>query len=152
MDVWIGIDPGASGGMCVLTSDNNVEIGDYAKQGIVGYARALRDIMESDITIKMIAVEKVASMPAQGVKSVFSFGERYGELQGMLQTLGLGYDLVRPQLWQKACGVKPKSTKKDIAAVMNRLYPNAELYGPKGGVMDGRADALGIAHYLRKTY
>jgi len=100
----------------------------------------------------MIGLEKVNAMPGQGVKSMFSFGERYGELQGMLQTLELGYVLVRPTEWQKACKVKPKSGKKGIHSVISKIYPKAELVGPRGGIIDGRCDALSIAHYLRGKY
>ena len=91
-------------------------------------------------------------MPSQGVRSVFSFGQRLGELEGMLQTLGLGYVMPRPQEWQKACGIKPKSGKKGTHEALSKIYPKAELLGPKGGINDGRCDALGIAHYLRGKY
>jgi hypothetical protein len=100
----------------------------------------------------MIILESVASMHGQGVKSVFSFGQRLGELEGMLQTMELGYDKVRPQAWQKICGVKPKSGKKGIYETISKIYPKAELLGSRGGILDGRCDALSMAHYARKTY
>lgn len=149
--VWIGIDPGASGALCIYKEDGEIALFDFAKGGIENYTSQLKSCIDL-FQIEMIGLEKVHSMPGQGVKAMFSFGERYGELQGMLRALGLGYDLIRPQLWQKSCGIQPKSTKKDIAAVISRLYPSAELYSPQGGLKDGRADALGITHYLRKTY
>ena len=35
--------------------------------------------------------------------------------------------------------------KKEVADIASRLYPKAELHGPKGGLLDGRSDALMIA-------
>lgn len=123
---------------------------DFKKSGLSGYVSYLEEL--DLIDIRMIAVEAVSSMPGQGVKSMFSFGQRYGELQGMLTTFKLGFDIIRPQQWQKTCHVKPKSGKQGVHEAISRLYPTAELTGPKGGLMDGRCDALGLAHYLRLTY
>ncbi|GAA3953591.1 hypothetical protein GCM10022278_10530 [Allohahella marinimesophila] len=60
--------------------------------------------------------------------------------------------MVRPQDWQAmfglATGEKDKSRKKQqIADKALELYPAANLYGPKGGLKDGRSDALLIARY-----
>lgn len=148
MKHWIGIDPGASGSLCILYENGVTQFVDFADAGLPGYIEI--NIASEDLI--MAAVEKVHSMPGQGVKSTFSFGQRLGELEGMLQTLGVGYELVRPQLWQKTCGVVPKSGKKGIQQTLSKIYPDALLTGPKGGIKDGRCDALGIAHYLRKTY
>lgn len=156
MKYWVGIDPGATGAMCILHEDNSIEFIDFKTNKLKGYIQKLvseiAGPMGLDNLPQMAAVEKVHSMPGQGVKSVFSFGQRLGELEGMLQTLDLGYDQIRPVAWQKACGVKPKSGKKGVHEVISKLYPKAELLGPQGGIKDGRCDALGIAHYLRKTY
>lgn len=147
MKHWIGIDPGANGAMCILYEDNTAEFFDFKKVGIKGYRN---DVLNTETV--MVGLEKVHAMPGQGVKSMFSFGQRLGELEGMLATLDVGYVMPRPIEWQKACGIPAKSGKKGIHEVMSKTYPNAPLTGPKGGIMDGRCDALGIAHYLRGKY
>lgn len=146
MKSWAGIDPGAKGSLCILYEDGTVDFQDY-KDGLWGYIVTLQNT-----AITMVGLEKVHAMPGQGVTSMFSFGQRLGELEGMLQTLELGYVMPRPLEWQKACGVKPKSGKKGIYEVISKIYPKAQLLGPKGGIIDGRCDALGIAHYLRGKY
>lgn len=143
--VWIGIDPGANGALCILHEDNRTIFVDFKQDGLKGYI----DILSSLENIQRIGLEKVGSMPGQGVKSMFSFGQRLGELEGMLQTLHLGYIMTRPAEWQKSCGVKPKSGKKGIYEVVSKIYPNAELNGTRGGIKDGRCDSLGIAHNSR---
>ena len=150
MKSWIGIDPGASGCLCHLFEDNTVTFIDFKATKLLGYITYLEATDLSDVC--MVATEAVHAMKGQGVSSMFSFGQRLGELEGMLQTLHIGYELVRPQAWQKSCQITPKSGKQGTFQVMSKLYPSALLTGPKGGILDGRCDALGIAHYLRKTY
>lgn len=149
MKKYAAIDPGANGALCILTETGEAEFYDFAKVGLLGYVQALKNHL---IPFTMVIVESVSAMPGQGVSSMFSFGKRLGELEGMLQTLGIGYDLVRPQAWQKICKVEPKSGKKGVYAAVKRLYPTLPLEGPKGAPMDGRCDALGMAHYARTTY
>jgi len=146
--LYVAIDPGANGGLCILDDEGNMEFLDFKTSGIVGYAKLLKTIEKPT----MVAIESVSAMPGQGVSSMFSFGQRLGELEGMLQTLEIGYVTVRPQVWQKLCKVEPKSKKAGVYAAVSKIYPTAPLTGPKGGLIDGRCDALGIAHYLRQTY
>lgn len=148
--VWIGIDPGAKGAICVLSEDDEVLLYDYSVSGIDGYAQMLTEL-STLYNIKHILLESVHSMPGQGVKSMFSFGQRFGELQGMLIALQLGFTLVPPKEWQKLCGIKDTTSKSGIMTTMNCIYPliSTKLTGPRGGIIDGRVDALGIAHAAR---
>ena len=146
--VYIGIDPGAKGSMCVI-SNGKVLFKDF---DLKEYSSTLKTFLDTDDTELMVAIEKVHAMPGQGVSSSFSFGQRLGELEGMLTALQIPYELVAPKDWQKACGIPAKSDKKGIASVIQKLYPTAELYGNKGGLRDGRSDALGLAHFIRLKY
>ena len=144
--VYIGIDPGAKGSMCVI-DNGKVTFKDF---DLKEYSNTLKTLCNPYEL--MVAIEKVHAMPGQGVSSSFSFGQRLGELEGMLTALQIPYELVAPKDWQKACGIPAKSDKKGIASVMQKLYPTAELYGNKGGLRDGRSDALGLAHFIRLKY
>lgn len=146
--VYIGIDPGAKGSMCLI-ANGKVLFKDF---DLKEYSSTLKAFLDTDDTELMVAIEKVHAMPGQGVSSSFSFGQRLGELEGMLTALQIPYELVAPKDWQKACGIPAKSDKKGIASVMQKLYPTAELYGNKGGLRDGRSDALGLAHFIRLKY
>ncbi len=147
INYFVAFDPGANGAMCILGSDNSTQFWDFKTSNISGYTIAL-----STVTPALVAIEAVSSMPGQGVKSMFSFGQRLGELEGMLQALNIGYVKPRPREWQKVCRIKPKSGKKGIYDVISKIYPKAILKGSRGGLLDGRCDALGIAHYLRTIY
>ena len=92
----ISIDPGASGSMCImeLTPSNSllcIKFIDFSSLGLIGYINELKSIDYTKFNTPKIGIELVHSMHGQGVKSVFSFGQRLGELIGMLQALGLGY-------------------------------------------------------------
>ena len=39
--------------------------------------------------------------------------------------------------------------KVAVANKAEGFYPEAQLHGPLGGLLDGRSDALMIAHYLK---
>ena len=149
----ISIDPGASGSMCIveLTPTNsviNIKFIDFKSLGLVGYINELKSIDYTKFNTPKIGIELVHSMHGQGVKSVFSFGQRLGELIGMLQALSLGYLSISPQVWQKTLKIKPKSGKVGIFNEIIKIYPNVNVLGSKGGILDGRCDALGIAHHV----
>ena len=84
-------------------------------------------------------------------KSNFGFGKNLGIVTAISQlaTGGMIAKTVTPKVWQKYIGVtaKGKAIKKQVAQIASGLYPKAELHGKRGGLLDGRSDALMIAHY-----
>lgn len=147
--LYIGIDVGQKGALSVIDKNGMVNTSiPFNLRGYIDYLQVHRDIKIPCI----VGIEKVHAMPKQGVKSMFSFGQRLGEIEGMLQTLRLPYELVPPRVWQRECSIKPKSTKKDIAEQILKLYPNAQVRGRRGGLLDGISDSIGIAHYIRIKY
>ena len=98
----------------------------------------------------VVYVEKVHSMPKQGVASTFKFGMGYGVIIGICDALGLPYRLVTPQAWKKQ--VLAGTTKDKDAAIsfVRRAYPHVNLTpGAKRKPHDGMADALCIAEFGR---
>jgi hypothetical protein len=87
-------------------------------------------------------------------KSNFNFGYNVGAahmlLSGVLYTQEVELELIPPKKWQKGVGitVSGKAIKTAVAELARKLYPDCDIYGPRGGLIDGRADALMIAHYL----
>ena len=148
MTLVAAIDPGANGALCFLSDEGIMEFYDFKKLGLKGYIDAFKGL---DTQLTGVIVESVTAMSGQGVTSMFSFGQRLGELEGMLQTLDIPYELVRPQKWQKTIGVEPKSGKQGIYDTISKIYPTAPLLGVKGGIQDGRCDALSMAYYKLLT-
>jgi hypothetical protein len=149
MKVWIGVDPGSSGALCALSEDNTTVFKDYEA---IPYNLALwlHDISQSH-EIQMIMIEDVHAIFGSSAKSTFNFGFNVGILHGIIRTLNLPLDLVQPKAWQKHAGVtaKGKLIKNEVKDIGQRIYPGAQVFGPKGGLLDGRSDALLIASYCK---
>ena len=150
--LYIGIDPGKNGALAMIDETNEVTLIDF---DLKAYIKLLNSIKNSTKSYDMfIGIERVHAMPGEGVKSSFSFGERVGELKGMISTLDfdINTEWIPPQTWQKHINTDLNRGKKAIANSLLSLYPSADLYGPRGGLKDGRSDALGIANYIYQKY
>jgi len=144
---YCGIDPGKQGAIAFISDDGSEYFVDDIDLLFCGEIRTYGD------NIKACGLEKVHAMPAQGVVSMFSMGENYGRIQGVLFALDVPYMLITPQIWQKGIiprGLDKKTKKKEHVKIAQKMFPNAELYTPRGRALDGRADALLIADYVRR--
>lgn len=147
----VGIDPGANGAIAVLDSEDpdSVELLDLKKNTIY----EVFDWMEGTISSFSpgeIWIEDIHSMYGMSAKSNFGFGKNLGMILTIAELAPASEThMVTPKIWQKYIGitVKGKAIKKEVAKIAQVLYPNAELHGKRGGLLDGRADALMIAHY-----
>jgi hypothetical protein len=152
--VIVGIDPGAKGSLCSL---------DTVSKSIwfiptTALPHELYAWLKRDDSIHMIGIEDVHAIYGTSAGSNFKFGFNVGLLHGIIGATQIGMDLVPPKVWQKETGIRFKKgmtsamKKKTVAAKALQLYPKAQLHGPKGGLLDGRSDALMIAHYLALKY
>ena len=64
-------------------------------------AQALVGIIK-EMNPTQAAVEKVGSMPNQGVSSTFAFGRSAGVIEGVLAALGVPVTYVQPAVWAKS--------------------------------------------------
>jgi len=136
----IGIDPGVGGGVAVIENghieafnchDTVKDMADYISQ------------RKWDCINTFCIIEKVHSMPGQGVVSVFTFGKNYGQWLGILASNGVPYKEVTPQTWMKFYGAMPKDRskrKKYLKHLAQSLYPNIKITLKT-------ADAVLLAHW-----
>lgn len=104
-------------------------------------------------------------MPLDGVAGAFSFGWISGGLEWMLLTLGVRYEKVSPQKWQKAMACKPrgkvpkeledKKARRALATKLAREHKNdlkaqAQALFPQAKVTLTNADALLLAEHCRR--
>ena len=142
--IYIGIDPGKSGGICFLMDD---DIKTF-KCPATTHDMAEELILAKDIRKCTAIVEKVHSFPGQGVASTFNFGYNYGVWLGILSALHIPYQLCLPRKWMKFYGSMPKE-KKDRK---NHLKQLAQQMYPDHKVTLYNADAILLANYLKKTH
>lgn len=155
--MYIGVDPGKKGGLCVMSKDGGiVELLRLGDDFVV--AELLRRYSQTmDRVNSKCFVEQVGAMPGQGVTSMFTFGQGFGFLLGVLCALKIPYSTVTPHRWQKKMhtGIPGKGTldaKKRSLLVVRQNYPDAEIV-PQGCRVphDGLVDAILIADYGRRT-
>lgn len=144
----IGIDPGATGYIAFLDGDGEVAFTGTRDD-------VIRLLREHDDDIGVAYVERQFVMGIEGRKSLFSIAQDYGEIIGALSALGIAYELVRSQDWQKTMlRGEPKASGKALkslyVAVASRRWPGVSFRGPKGGLIDGKAAAALIAEYGRR--
>jgi crossover junction endodeoxyribonuclease RuvC len=152
----IAIDPGLKGAIsyyCGHTAEVLARPLPLAGKTL-DLSTLIKDIQRFDNHDKTIAViEKVSSMPGQGVASTFTFGCGYGQLQGLLAGLGIPYELVTPQSWKKAILAGTTKDKDAAIAYCRRAFPDVPLIMPRcRKEHDGIADALCLLQYGIRTY
>lgn len=153
--MFIGVDPGNQGAICLLNpSDNSILFHDIPpKCDIASFLEWCATNIPAHVN--HVWLEDVHSLPGMSAKSNFAFGRNYGMIIAVLKARLMRISYVPPKTWQKAGGViiprcTPASARKHITAQrVLQLYPGADIYGPRGGLKDGRADALMIAHYAK---
>jgi crossover junction endodeoxyribonuclease RuvC len=94
-----------------------------------------------------VFVEEVGVQPGEGAVGAFSFGRGYGRIEGVVQTLRIALTLVKPQVWKPKLGA-PRDKVQSVSRA-RQLMPSAAgaFVGPRGGLLDGLAEAAMIALY-----
>lgn len=141
MTTILGIDPGMTGAIAQISPMEAVWDMPETPHNIA----ALLATFDPASTVAY--VERVSSMPGQGVASTFKFGYGFGVLIGCLASRGIRYELVTPGVWKRAMGLsKDKSASRQLA---QSLYPAlaSQLARARD---DGRAEALLIAEWGKR--
>lgn len=140
--IYIGIDPGKDGALAWACDDGEIHAVPFDPDA---YKNALRAVSGSAI----VCLEHVTAMPGQGVTSMFTFGENFGWLKGLLEANEIPYELVRPQKWKKEFGISGKNQSIDVC---KRLFPTVSLRKTARCRKDhdGIAEAVLMAEYARR--
>jgi len=131
---YLGIDPGKYGGIALISHDRiaqawpmpltldskGKEIVDEAAVG-----RLFRKRLVPAGILKCI-LERVHSMPGQGVASTFKFGRNAGLLVGMLTALEIPFEEMGPETWQRSLNIKPRARIPRKRGLMFGNFPPEE--------------------------
>ena len=145
--ISIGIDPGVSGGVCILytelrhsTTFKSTKCPDTIKDMADYLSIHCHDTVDT-----LCVIEKVHSFPGQGVACTFKFGKNYGQWLGILASLDIPYMEVSPQKWMKHYGSMPREKKER----KNHLKHLAQSLWPQVKVTLYNADAILLANYSK---
>lgn len=137
----LAIDPGWSGACAVSYGDDVIVYRCPSTiTEIIDLAHEIKDASEGTI---FALLEKVHSMPGQGVKSVWTFSQNFTAWQCALYSAKIPYKEVRPNEWMNKLGGVPtgrdnkKERKNYIKSEMQKRYPDLK-------VINDTADALGL--------
>jgi len=153
VSAWIGIDPGQTGGLALVSQMGNL-IAVERMPAITGEVDAVGLFLTLDQWIKTdddtkCAIEQVHSMPGQGVSSSFKFGKNFGIALGVVAALGIPLHRVTPQRWKGGMSLlkKDKDASRQLAT---EFWPN--MSGEwKLKKDNGISDAALIAEWGRRT-
>lgn len=139
MDVFLGVDPGVSGGLAVVMGPEAVtlKLKDATPRDVWDWLR------EYAVVARHAVIEKVGSTPQMGVVSAFTFGKSYGAIRAFLIALEVPLTEVSPLVWQKALGCRTKGDKNVSKARAQELWPKMKI-------THANADALLLAEYGRR--
>lgn len=158
----IGIDPGLDGAICVM-EHGEVRLYDVPtlevrrgkkKKREYNLAEVTDIIRKTGATLQPfhfhVALEKVHSMPGQGVASMFSMGVGYGMWLGIISAYQIPYTLITPQAWKKemmqGMGKEKDASRQRAIQLFPQIADQLKLKKHHG-----RADALLIAEYLNRS-
>lgn len=156
--IYVGVDPGKNGGFAVIFVDlsgkQQVEVFPWDDDAFVReMVRWCGDFAAQEGGGLVACVEKVGAHPGQGVTSMFTFGQGYGYILGVLAALGIGVQLVPPGTWKKEFSLIGKDKAASVA-VCKRLFPGMDLRATEKcrKDSDGMAEALLMAEYARRKF
>lgn len=166
--IYVGIDPGLEGGIAAIRvgalpvalpapvlKDDTAGRSGMDRRAMCRILRDLRDSTGTRIAGYAIRayIEKVHSMPKQGVASSFKFGKGFGEWLGILEALEIPTEEVTPQRWMKSLldGSSNEAKQASISKAQ-ALFPGVDLRASERSRKPhtGKADALLIAEFNRR--
>ena len=145
--IYIGIDPGKSGGLCVI-EDKFIKAyacPDNVQDMALLFAMAI-SVNETKTVVAYI--EKVWARPHDGRGSIWKFAENYGVWKGIAGAYEIDLQTVSPQMWMKYFETpkleKPRR-KRYLRDRVRSMYPSLKKVTLK------TADAILIATYAEQT-
>jgi hypothetical protein len=100
--------------------------------------------MRPDVAV----IERVATMPRQGVSSTFRFGTAFGIIQGVVSALEIPVHFVAPGKWKRHFGL---TAEKELsrARALQLWLSRSDLFARKKD--HGRGEAALLARYFAET-
>jgi hypothetical protein len=144
--IYLGCDPGMTGAVAMIFP-NCVEVWDFENLEALIH---LRNVIPR---MSYVFVEKVHLMKGQGISSGGKFMKATGRVIGWIEALGIPYEEITPQKWQKIVfdsGTRTGDNKADSLAMARKLFPSM-IDRLKRKRDHNRAEALLIAEACRRS-
>lgn len=158
-DRYLGIDPGANGGIAVVDRDGAVV--SLTPRSRFGTVSDLWRFFDDLPYVTRAAVERntgyvgryagrlPGGLTGNTGSSMFKLGVSYGSYLMALAASEIPYDEVMPASWQKGVGVEPRGSASKTE-FKNRLKERAAALFPGVRVTLAVSDALLVAEFCRR--
>lgn len=145
---YLGIDPGASGGLACL-KDGELLAVKLTDKSLHDAWDWISDHLGTDA---FAVIEKVGGYvgEAQPGSAAFKFGFSAGALTAMLVAASIPFEEVIPRTWQKGVGVVARGKGEGKTEFKNRLKAKAQQLFPDHHITLATADAILIAEHCRR--
>jgi hypothetical protein len=147
---FMGIDPGASGGIAVVKGLQLSTIGPLGEKTNTDIWLWIKNVADM---VEYAVIEQVGGYvgtPQSGAQ-MFNFGKSAGLLEGFLIAAGIRCEYATPQKWQKTFSMTRSKTDTDTYW-KNRLKSKAQLLFPRHTIRLSYSDAVLIAEHARRTH
>jgi len=135
---------------------------------IIDIRNALNEVITDKVGLVYVTLEKQHFYSSDGKDRIWTAAMGYATIMNALELLnethpGINLKLVSPYEWKTHFGVivptttsrKAKATNSSVKKLRKELtrdrvlsiYKDADIFGSRGGLKDGRSDALLIARY-----
>jgi hypothetical protein len=159
---YAGIDPGFSGALAHCSADGDfwnvfdmpVNTEGRNELDYRSLIRILTGVITNDCGV---ALEYNTTRPDNEPERAYRFGMQTGALALGLEFVGADWQRLSPVTWKGKFGLpgKDKDPKSEAAVEFWRGLGHPPevtnlIFGPRGGLLDGRLDALLIAEFARR--
>ena len=147
-EVYVGIDPGKSGAICVIEDDfiKAIPCPDNIQDMALVFAMSI----SINKTKKVVAyIEKVWARPTDAKGSIWKFAENYGVWKGIAGAYEIELLEVSPQKWMKyfeTPKLEKSARKRYLRDKARSMHPDLKKVTLK------TADAILIASYAKETH
>ena len=148
-----GFDPGAGGGLALLTDGGDLlAVDDMPVVEIRGRKRVAAAELARRVgewAPRLAVIEQTGAMPKQGVSSTYAFGYASGLIEGVCAGMGIPVVFALPAVWKRA--LKVTADKGACRLMAQRLWPThaASFAWVRD---DGRAEAALVGFYGRAQW
>jgi hypothetical protein len=169
-NVIAGLDPGFKGGIAYIEytigcRDYKLlkvaplpihKVGPKGKQHTAYNVPVLKSLLYHTVPCRHYVLEKFLLTDEDGKFSKASTAMGFGLISGLIQgedgdsrTLHEAWPIVwQSRMFRKITGTRKKGDTKGLSErVALSVFPDAPIYGPRGGIRDGLSDAICIALY-----
>lgn len=154
--VYIGIDPGVSGGIAVILPDEiRVSKMPTTEADLLALLEPYGFDCLSCARPTVASLERVWAGPRMGSSSAFKFGAGVGRLRMVLTALRIPFSEVLPKDWQDVmrCRARGKGFgERNDSKAKNITKRRAQKLFPRLTITHWNADALLIAEYCRLVH